>query len=61
MTQYVQLSPDGTKVITAFGGPQSITDDKPGYAEVADATSAMPPSLSRSTPGSPAIRRSKAD
>ena len=32
MTQYVQLSADTTKVITWYGGPQTITGDKPGYA-----------------------------
>lgn len=36
MTQYVQLSKDATKVITWFAGPQAITADKPGYAELED-------------------------
>lgn len=36
MTQYVQLSPDATKVIAWFAGPQSASD-KPGYAAVDDA------------------------
>jgi hypothetical protein len=36
MTQYVQLSADTTKVVTWFAGPQAITSDKPGYAEIGD-------------------------
>lgn len=36
MTQYVQLSSDAVRVVTLFAGPQAITSDKPGYAEVAD-------------------------
>lgn len=36
MTRYVQLTSDGTVVVTVFGGPQSETFDKPGYAEVQD-------------------------
>jgi hypothetical protein len=34
MTQYVQLSADTTKVVTLFAGPQAVTSDKPGYAEI---------------------------
>lgn len=33
--KYVLLSDDA--VVAEFGGPQSVTDDKPGYAEVDDA------------------------
>jgi hypothetical protein len=44
MTKYVILvdangTPDaasGTKVLTVFAEPQAITNDKPGYAEIAD-------------------------
>lgn len=36
MTQYVQLNSGGTAVITAFGGPQAVTSDKPGYTTLAD-------------------------
>ncbi len=39
MTQYVQLSSDTTKVVTWYAGPQAITSDKPGYAEIADTDS----------------------
>lgn len=34
--QYVQLSADGSAVVTWYAGPQRITADKPGYAEVSD-------------------------
>jgi hypothetical protein len=33
-TQYVQLNAAGTAVITAFGGPQPVTSDKPGYTTI---------------------------
>ena len=35
MTQYVELSTDGTAVTTLYAGPQQ-TDNKPTYAELAD-------------------------
>lgn len=36
MTQYVQLSIDASAVIAWYLAPQAITEDKPGYAEIAD-------------------------
>lgn len=34
--QYVQLNADATAVVTWFAAQPPTTDDKPGYAEIAD-------------------------
>jgi hypothetical protein len=34
--RFVQLSDDSLRVVTVYGGPQEITEDKPGYSEIAD-------------------------